>query len=95
MIIKTLKDIATSLNREGIPFMVIGGQAVAIYGRPRFTQGIDITVALTPDEAEKILRAVDESFNILPEDVQRFVRETWVLPLEHRETKVWRSKGKK
>ncbi|MCJ7547414.1 MAG: nucleotidyltransferase [Deltaproteobacteria bacterium] len=68
--------------------MVIGGQAVAMYGRPRFTEDIDITIALTPDEAEKILRAVDESFTILPEDVQRFIRETWVLPLEHRETGV-------
>ena len=88
MIIKTLQDIATSLKRAEIPCMVIGGQAVAMYGRPRFTQDIDITIALTPDEAEKILRAVDESFTILPEDVRRFVRETWVLPLEHRETKV-------
>ncbi len=88
MIIKTLKDIATSLKRAEIPFMVIGGQAVAIYGRPRFTQDIDITIALTPDEAEKILRAVAESFTILPEDVQRFIRETWVLPLEHTETRV-------
>lgn len=68
--------------------MVMGGQAVAMYGRPRFTEDIDITIALTPDEAEKIIRAVEESFTILPTDAQRFVRETWVLPLEHRETKV-------
>ena len=88
MIIQTLKDIATRLKRGEIPCMVIGGQAVAMYGRPRFTEDIDIIIALTPDEAEKIIRAVDESFTILPADAQRFVRETWVLPLEHRETKV-------
>jgi predicted nucleotidyltransferase len=88
MIIQTLKDIATRLKRGGIPCMVIGGQAVAMYGRPRFTEDIDITIALTPDEAEKIIRAVDASFTILPDDVQRFIRDTWVLPLEHRETKV-------
>jgi len=88
MIIQTLKDIATRLKRGEIPCMVIGGQAVAMYGRPRFTEDIDITIALTPDEAEKIIRAVEESFTILPADAQRFVRETWVLPLEHRETKV-------
>lgn len=68
--------------------MVIGGQAVAMYGKPRFTEDIDITIALTPDEAEKLISAVDESFAILPADTQRFVRETWVLPLEQRETKV-------
>jgi hypothetical protein len=88
MIIQTLKDIAKRLTRGEIPSMVIGGQAVAMYGKPRFTEDIDITIALTPDEAEKLIRAVDESFIILPADVQRFVRETWVLPLEHKETKV-------
>jgi hypothetical protein len=88
MIIQTLKDIAVQLKRAAIPAMVIGGQAVAIYGKPRFTEDIDITIALTPDETEKLLRAVDESFTALPADSRRFVRETWVLPLEHRETKV-------
>ncbi len=87
MIIETLKDIASGLKRAEIPSMVIGGQAVAMYGRPRFTQDIDITIALTPNEAEKIIRAVEKSFAILPDDIQRFIKETWVLPLEHRETK--------
>jgi predicted nucleotidyltransferase len=87
MIIETLKDIATDLKRAKIPFMIIGGQAVAMYGRPRFTEDIDITIALTPDEAEKLIGAVDKSFAILPDDVQRFVKETWVLPLEHKQTK--------
>lgn len=88
MIIQTLKDIARLLQKSNIPYMVAGGQAVALYGRPRFTQDIDITVALTPAESNPLLKAVGQVFRALPEDVDKFIRGTWVLPLEHMETKV-------
>lgn len=88
MIIKTLKDIARLLEKSRIPYMVVGGQAIIVYGRTRLTQDIDITVALTPEEHERLLNAVVETFRVLPKDAKRFVRETWVLPLEHMETKV-------
>ncbi len=38
-----LAKIATALNKAEIPYMVIGGQAVLLYGEPRLTKGIDIT----------------------------------------------------
>lgn len=89
MILKTLKEVAHFLSEAGIPYMVIGGQAVLQYGEPRFTQDIDITIGLIPEELRKALDALpQEIFRLLPEDVEGFVRDTWVLPLEHRETGV-------
>ena len=35
MIQKLIKEIAESLDEERIPYMIIGGQALLIYGRPR------------------------------------------------------------
>ncbi len=40
---RLLTKIATALNKAEIPCMVIGGQAVLLYGEPRLTKGIDIT----------------------------------------------------
>ncbi len=54
----------------------------------RFTQDIDITVALTPEELEKLTDVVSEKLRILVEEPEKFVKQTWVLPVEHRETKV-------
>lgn len=88
MIIRTLQDISRLLIRAGVPYMVMGGQAVAVYGEPRFTQDIDITVALAPDEAGPLLEVLAPQFLVLPEKPDTFIRETWVLPLEHRETRV-------
>ena len=50
MIQKLIKEIAESLDEERIPYMIIGGQAVLIYGRPRLTRDIDITLGIDPDE---------------------------------------------
>ena len=36
-----LESIALELDRRGISYMVIGGQAVLYYGIPRLTQDIE------------------------------------------------------
>lgn len=88
MIVKTLKDVSLLLHNSQIPYMVMGGQAVVIYGKPRFTQDIDITVGLSIDEFKKVQDALSKAFRVLPENVEEFIQQTWVLPVEHKETKV-------
>jgi len=88
MILKTLKEIARLLAKGNIPYMIIGGQAVAQYGIPRFTQDIDITVGLTPEDIDHVLKAVKQMFRVLPRNVKGFVQKTWVLPIEHIETEI-------
>jgi predicted nucleotidyltransferase len=53
-----LKKIAKSLSKKGIEYMIIGGQAVLIYGEPRLTKDIDITLGINVDGLEKILEIV-------------------------------------
>jgi len=62
--------------------MIIGGQAVLLYGEPRLTRDIDITLGVNIDRLESLLAVVrDLSFKILPEDAAAFVRQTMVLPV--------------
>ena len=62
--------------------MVIGGQAVLLYGEPRLTKDIDITLGLGIEGLGKI-KAVTESlsFKILVQDPDDFVKKTMVLPV--------------
>ncbi len=88
MITEVLKIVTECLVKAGIPYMVIGGQAVLQYGRPRFTQDIDITLGLVPSEMQKLLAALPANiFNPLPDNIEDFVHSTWVLPVEHCESK--------
>lgn len=87
MYISLLETIARSLETHHISYMVIGGQAVLMYGEPRLTRDIDITIDVTPERYEEIVQVCKEcSLEIELSDVRSFVRDTYVLPCEHRVT---------
>lgn len=46
---KLLEKIALALDRLGIAYMLIGGQAVFLYGEPRLTRDIDVVIDAGPD----------------------------------------------
>jgi hypothetical protein len=78
---ETLARIGASLETAGIPYMIIGGQAVLLYGEPRLTRDIDITLGVNIDRLETILTVSQQlSLKPLPENVAAFVRQTMVLP---------------
>jgi len=52
MVESLLRKISVGLEKRGIPYMVIGGQAVLIHGEPRLTRDIDITLGAGPDQVE-------------------------------------------
>lgn len=76
-----LKKVARELSKLNIPYMVIGGQAVLLYGEPRLTRDIDITLGSGTEGLEKVKRVIKNSkLQIIVEDVEEFVNKTLVLP---------------
>ncbi len=87
MIEKLIKRIAQRLDEDKIPYMVIGGQAVLVYGRPRLTRDIDITLGIDVDDfalVEKMCKTL--KLNMLPEKPEDFAKETRVLPAEEQKS---------
>lgn len=81
MFLKLLAKIANELRKLRIPYMVIGGQAVLLYGEPRLTKDIDITLGVGVDGLPKIQSAVQKlTLRILVDDPEGFVHRTMVLP---------------
>jgi len=77
-----LTRLAHALDEKKIPYMIIGGQAMLLYGEPRLTRDVDVTVGLTPEDLERIILAAVEQIDLHPlvPDVKSFVQRTWVLP---------------
>ncbi|MFP4082454.1 MAG: nucleotidyl transferase AbiEii/AbiGii toxin family protein [Candidatus Aminicenantes bacterium] len=77
-----LKKIALALHKKNIPYMVIGGQAVLLYGEPRLTKDIDITLGTGVRDVHKI-KKVAESLGLKPlvTNIEKFVKETMVFPV--------------
>jgi hypothetical protein len=51
-------DMLSAFAEEGVEYMVVGAFAVAAYGLPRATGDMDLWVRPTPENAERITRAL-------------------------------------
>lgn len=82
MFTKLLKTIALALSQRGIPYMVIGGQAVLLHGEPRMTRDIDITVGIGTEKLDQMVDAVT-AIGLKPlVDPDDFTLRTMVLPCQ-------------
>ncbi len=78
-----LERVGRLLSRAEIPYMVIGGQALLLYGEPRLTKDIDITLGIGVDEIERLKRIlVGTRIRVLVKSPEEFARRTYVLPTQ-------------
>jgi len=76
-----LESIAQGLERLAIPYMLIGGQAVLLYGEPRLTRDIDVTIGAGPERLSEVLDWVrGRGWQVLVDVPAEFVARTMVLP---------------
>ncbi len=60
-LIRSLKELCSFLEDQGIEYMLIGGLAVSIWGEPRATADIDFLVALGLDDFDILKHKLIES----------------------------------
>ena len=58
------RDFLTCLNAAGVEYLVVGGHAVAYYGYVRPTRDIDVWVAVSHINAERLVNAVNTFFGV-------------------------------
>jgi len=82
-----ISRIAAELRRAGIPYMIIGGQAVLLHGLPRMTKDIDITLGVDTLALDKVVTSIAATgLEIIPDHFRSFVEKTFVLPARHQES---------
>jgi hypothetical protein len=50
------KDFLKLLNEERVEYLLVGGYAVGFHGYPRATKDMDIWVAISPENADRLVR---------------------------------------
>jgi hypothetical protein len=76
-----LVTLSSWLKQNGIRHMVIGGFAVTVWGEPRFTRDLDVTVSVPSDRFAQTIDRITSRFISLSQDPVTFATETRVLPL--------------
>lgn len=83
--IELLADLSKVLTRWG-RWYLFGAQAVVVYGVPRLSADVDVTLRLEPDEPGRfVTEMADAGFALRVADPD-FVRRTRVMPFVHRAT---------
>lgn len=77
-----LATLARLLDEREIPYMVIGGHANALWGEPRATLDIDVTIWLAESGIGDLVRHLRPTFSPRVPVPESFVRETRVLPMQ-------------
>ncbi len=72
MLNQDFKEFIQSLNDNQVRYLVIGGYAVALHGYPRYTKDIDIWIEMSPENATRMLHALEQfgfaSLDLQPQD---------------------------
>lgn len=80
-LLRALAQVLKSLHAR---WYLFGAQAVLLWGRPRFTADIDVTVRLVPEEPEAFVQAMTRAGFVLRVSASNsFVQRTRVLPFTH------------
>lgn len=77
-----LVEVTSLLDLLQLPYMLIGGLAVAAWGEPRTTLDIDVSIWIESEELEATLARLCQRVRPLPADPVAFAREHRVLPAE-------------
>lgn len=79
-----LSDLAAALDALNTRWYVFGAQAAIVWGRPRLTADVDVTIDAAGRPTAVILDALSRSgFTLRVEGTPEFIAVTRVVPLDH------------
>ncbi len=82
MLYKDFREFLELLNEKEVKYLIVGGYAVSVHGFPRYTGDIDVFIQSSPDNAQKLLNALDDfGFGSLELTVQDFAKEDSIVQI--------------
>ena len=76
-----LHQVTEFLDQHGIPHLVIGGIANAVWGRPRATQDADFKVLIGERSISEFVALVGTRFKFRVPNPVTFAKQTYVVPI--------------
>ncbi len=60
MLSRDFSEFIELLNEHEVRYLVVGGYAVAFHGHPRYTKDLDIWIEISPENAERVIKALEK-----------------------------------
>ena len=82
MLSKDFRKFIELLNEHNVKYLVVGGYAVAFHGHPRYTKDLDVWIELSPENADKVLKALEKfGFGSLDLKIDDFLEDDQIIQL--------------
>lgn len=81
--LEVLKLVVTRLDAAGIAYMVSGSTAMNFYAQPRMTRDIDIVVALTLADTDRVVQLFSGDFYCDPDSVREAIARRFMFNVIH------------
>jgi hypothetical protein len=79
-----LRDVSKRFVDAGIPFMLTGSLAMNFYAMPRMTRDIDLVVALTEADVERLVTLLEDDYYVSREAIEEAIKHASSFNLIHR-----------
>ena len=85
---KLLRALAGAMEEQQAPWYLFGAQAAIVWGSPRYSADVDITVSLDREAVPSFIATLKaHGFDLVFDDAE-FVDRTRVIPFRHRPTQI-------
>lgn len=82
MFSQDFKEFIQFLNDNEVHYLVVGGYAVALHGYPRYTKDIDIWIESSLDNADRLLKALNQfGFGLVGLKIEDFLEPDQIIQL--------------
>lgn len=89
MLNRHFQEFIELLEKRGVEYLVVGGYAVGFHGFPRYTGDLDVFIAISEENSDRILKVFEEfgfaELGLKPED---FLEEEIVVEIGREPLKI-------
>jgi len=84
--IDIVRDISHRFDEEGIPYMLTGSMAMNYYAQPRMTRDIDVVIAITPEDVDRVAALFRPDYYVSEESIRESLAHDSIFNLIHQES---------
>lgn len=79
---KDFEELFAFFSARKVRALIVGGYALAYHARPRYTKDIDVWIEATPENAKRLLEALDDfGFGSLDLSIEDFTKSGQIIQL--------------
>lgn len=84
--IDIVRDISRRFEQARVPYMLTGSVAMSYYAQPRMTRDIDVVIAISPNDVERVAESFRPDYYVSEENIRESLAHESMFNLIHQES---------